>query len=180
MADDADPMAAEFGTVAELDRRDRRAGRGLGYAIPAACRGQRAARPRLTGCWRGLTRPPGRCWPTPGPGLGGPDAYAAARTGSQAAAARARARRRPGAAASLFGLPVITADATALPLADDRADAAWSLGVLCTLPSRDAQLAMLRELRRVVRPGGRSASWCTSPPGCRWRTRPMATTSRPR
>ena len=42
-----------------------------------------------------------------------------------------------------------------MPLADGRADVAWSLGVLCTLPGRDAQLAMLRELRRIVRPGGR-------------------------
>ena len=52
-------------------------------------------------------------------------------------------------------MPVIQADVTAVPLADGCAEAAWSLGVLCTLPSRDAQLAMLRELRRIVRPGGR-------------------------
>jgi SAM-dependent methyltransferase len=51
-------------------------------------------------------------------------------------------------------MPVIRADATALPLADGQFGAAWSLGVLCTLPTRDAQLAMLRELARVVRPGG--------------------------
>jgi hypothetical protein len=32
---------------------------------------------------------------------------------------------------------------------------AWCLGVLCTMSGPDAQLALLRELRRVVRPGGR-------------------------
>ena len=32
---------------------------------------------------------------------------------------------------------------------------AWCLGVLCTTSGPAAQLAVLRELRRVVRPGGR-------------------------
>jgi SAM-dependent methyltransferase len=59
------------------------------------------------------------------------------------------------AAARLFGAPVIQADATALPFADGAVGLAWSLGVLCTAPGRDAQLAMLLQMRRVVRPGGR-------------------------
>ena len=46
-------------------------------------------------------------------------------------------------------------DATALPFGDAAADVAWCLGVLCTAAGPDAQLAMLRELRRIVRPAGR-------------------------
>jgi Methyltransferase domain len=51
---------------------------------------------------------------------------------------------------------VVQADATALPFATGSADKAWCLGVLCTASGPDAQLAMLRELRRVVRPSRRS------------------------
>ena len=152
MPDDADPMDDEFGTVAEWTA-EVAAQLGPDYAIPAACRG--SGQPTaLDWLLAGLEPAPGALLVDVGAGLGGPDAFAAAEAGirplllePEQAACRAAAR--------LFGLPVIRADATALPLPDDRADAAWSLGVLCTLPSRDAQLAMLRELRRIVRPGGR-------------------------
>jgi SAM-dependent methyltransferase len=56
------------------------------------------------------------------------------------------------AAAALFGLPVVQAGGAALPIADGAVDAAWSLGVLCTMQD---QLGLLTELRRVVRPPGR-------------------------
>ena len=36
-----------------------------------------------------------------------------------------------------------------------RVDLAWCLGVLCTASGPDAQLAMLRELRRIAHPAGR-------------------------
>jgi SAM-dependent methyltransferase len=152
MPDDADPMDDEFGTVAEWTA-EVAALLGPDYAIPAACRG--SGQPTaLDWLLAGLEPAPGALLVDVGAGLGGPDAFAAAEAGvrplllePEQAACRAAAR--------LFGLPVIRADATALPLPDGRADAAWSLGVLCTLPSRDAQLAMLRELRRVVRPEGR-------------------------
>ena len=49
----------------------------------------------------------------------------------------------------------MTGDATALPFADASVGLAWCLGVLCTAPGYGAQLTMLRELHRVVRPGGR-------------------------
>ena len=152
MPGDVDPMEAEFGTVAEWTA-EVASQLGRDYAIPAACRGsgQPAA---LDWLLTELDPAPGAWLVDVGAGLGGPDAFAAAEAGirplllePEHAACQASAR--------LFGLPVIQADATALPLADGRADVAWSLGVLCTLPGRDAQLAMLRELRRIVRPGGR-------------------------
>jgi SAM-dependent methyltransferase len=151
MPGDADPMEAEFGTVAEWTA-EVASQLGPDHAIPAACRGsgQPAA---LDWLLAGLDLAPGALLVDVGAGLGGPDAFAAAKAGlrplllePEHAACRAAAR--------LFSLPVIRSDATALPLADGRADVAWSLGVLCTLPGRDAQLAMLRELRRIVRPGG--------------------------
>jgi SAM-dependent methyltransferase len=52
----------------------------------------------------------------------------------------------------LFDHPVVRADASALPVGDESFDGAWALGVLCTT---DAQLELLRELRRVTRPPGR-------------------------
>ena len=55
------------------------------------------------------------------------------------------------AAERLFGLAATVAAAGALPVADHSYDAAWALGVLCTL---DDQPGALRELVRVVRSGG--------------------------
>ncbi len=147
-----DSMAAEFGTVAEWTA-EVAARLGPDYAIPAACRGsgQPAA---LDWLLMGLDPAPAAILADIGAGLGGPAAYAASRAAVRPLLIEAE-HAACRAAAGLFGLPVIAADATALPLADGRADVGWSLGVLCTLPSREAQLAMLRELRRIVRPGGR-------------------------
>ena len=110
--------------------------------------------PPWTGCWPACGPGPATCWRTSGGGLGGPAAYAADRTGVRPVLVEPEPDACR-AAARLFDAVVIQADATALPFADGAVGLAWSLGVLCTAPSRDAQLAMLREMRRVVRPGGR-------------------------
>lgn len=147
-----DAMAAEFGTVAEWTAR--MIGQlGQDYAVPAACRGsgQPAA---LDWLLAGLDPVPGALLVDVGAGLGGPAAYAAARAGLRTLLVEPE-HDACRAAVRLFDVPVVEASATALSLGAGHADVAWSLGVLCTLPGRAAQLAMLRELRRIVRHGGR-------------------------
>jgi ubiquinone/menaquinone biosynthesis C-methylase UbiE len=150
--DISDPMEAEFDTVAEWTARVA-IGLGPEYYIPAACRG--SGQPTVLDWLLNRLGPrPGEVMIDVGAGLGGPSAYAARRTGVQPVliepepdACRAAAR--------LFGAPIIQADATALPFDDATADLAWCLGVLCTAPGTAAQQAMLSQLRRVTRPGGR-------------------------
>lgn len=55
------------------------------------------------------------------------------------------------AASQLFHHPVAVANGSTLPFQDHTFDAAWSLGVLCTVTDKAAHLA---ELARVVAPGG--------------------------
>jgi len=150
--DASDPMEAEFDTVAEWTAQVA-ADLGPEYFVPAACRG--SGQPvALDWLLTGLRAGPGDLLLDVGAGIGGPAAYAVDRTGvrpilvePEPDACRAAAR--------LFGAPVIQADATALPFVDGAVGLAWSLGVLCTAPGREAQLAMLLQMRRVVRPGGR-------------------------
>jgi SAM-dependent methyltransferase len=148
-----DPMEAEFDTVAEWTAE---VAEHLGpqYRIPAGCRG--SGRPSaLDWLLDGLEPRPGDLLIDIGAGLGGPAAYAAERTGVRPVLAEPE----PGAcraAARLFGVSVVQADATALPFADGAASHAWCLGVLCTMSGPEAQLALLRELRRVLRPSGRA------------------------
>jgi len=145
-------MEAEFNTVAEWTALVA-ADLGPECYIPAACRGsgQPAA---LDWLLERLGPRPGEMMIDVGAGSGGPAAYAARRTGVQPVLAEPE----PGAcraAARLFEAPVVQADAIALPFGDGTADLAWCLGVLCTAPGSAAQRAMLGQLRRVVRPGGR-------------------------
>jgi ubiquinone/menaquinone biosynthesis C-methylase UbiE len=150
--DISDPMEAEFDTVAEWTARVA-TGLGPEYCIPAACRGsgQPAA---LDWLLERLGPRPGEVMIDVGAGLGGPAAYAARQTGVQPVLAEPEPDACR-AAARLFGAPVVQADATALPFGDATADLAWCLGVLCTAPGTAAQRAMLSQLRRITRPGGR-------------------------
>jgi SAM-dependent methyltransferase len=147
------PMDAEFDTVAEWTAEVAES-LGPEYRIPAACRG--SGRPsELDWLLAGLDPRPGDLMIDIGAGLGGPSAYAAERTGVRPVLVEPEPDACR-AAARLFGAPVVRADATALPFADGTAGHAWCLGVLCTAGGPDAQLAMLSELRRVLRPAGRA------------------------
>ena len=150
--DPSDPMEAEFDTVAEWTAQVA-ADLGPEYFVPAACRG--SGQPvALDWLLTGLRAGPGDLLLDVGAGIGGPAAYAVDRTGVRAVLVEPEPDACR-AAARLFGAPVIQADATALPFGDGAVGLAWSLGVLCTAPGREAQLAMLLQMRRVVRPGGR-------------------------
>jgi SAM-dependent methyltransferase len=146
-------MDAEFGTVAEWTA-EVAVSLGWEYRIPGACRG--SGRPsELDWLLEFLDPRPGDLMIDIGAGLGGPSAYAASRT----AVRPVLVEPEPDAcraAVRLFGAPVVQADATELPFADGTAGHAWCLGVLCTAGGPDAQLAMLRELHRVLRTSGRA------------------------
>jgi len=147
-----DPMEAEFDTVAEWTA-EIAADLGPEYFVPAACRG--SGQPvALDWLLAGLRADPGDLLLDVGAGIGGPAAYAVGLAGVRPVLVEPEPDAC-GAAARLFGATVIQADATALPFADGAVGLAWSLGVLCTAPGREAQLAMLLQMRRVVRPGGR-------------------------
>jgi SAM-dependent methyltransferase len=145
-------MKDEFDTVAEWTAQVA-ADLGPEYFIPAGCRGsgQPAALDWLLGGMRPLA---GELLIDVGAGVGGPAAYAVEHSGVRPVLVEPE----PGAcraAARLFGASVVQADARKLPFADAVAPVVWSLGVLCTLDGPASQLALLREMRRVTRPGGR-------------------------
>jgi SAM-dependent methyltransferase len=145
-------MDAEFDTVAGWTARVA-LDLGPDYRIPAACRGsgQPAA---LDWLLAGLAPAPGDALIDVGAGLGGPAAYAAA----QASVRPVLLEPEPDAcraARRLFGFPAFQGDAAQLPFADGLVAVAWCLGVLCTMSGPAAQQAVLGELCRVVRPGGR-------------------------
>jgi SAM-dependent methyltransferase len=144
-----DPAAAEFGTLAEWTAQVA-TDLGQNYRVPAGCRGS-GSPAVLDWLVDTLEVRAGETLLDCGAGVGGPAAYAAAHRGVrpllvEPQAGGCRASR------ALFGFPAVRADASALPIADEAVDAAWALGVLCTT---QAQLELLTELRRVVRPPGR-------------------------
>ena len=144
----ADPMVDEFDSVASWTA-DAVETLGEEHALPAACRGS-GSPAALDWLGRALGLGEGSRLLDSGAGVGGPSEYAARSWGARPTLAEpmegaCRASR------TLFGRPVVVADGAALPFGDGSFDAAWSLGVLCTLEDKRAYLA---ELTRVVAPGG--------------------------
>jgi SAM-dependent methyltransferase len=144
-----DAMKAEFDTVAEWTAQVA-AELGPDYHLPAGCRGS-GSPAALDWLIERMELAPNATLLDSGAGVGGPAAYAA-RTGAVRPVLVEPETGACRAARKLFGFPVVCALGSALPITDASVDAAWSLGVLCTTPD---QLALLTELRRVVRPGGR-------------------------
>jgi SAM-dependent methyltransferase len=144
---DSEALADEFDTMAKWTA-DAVLELGLDHAIPAACRGSGspaalewlAGQLRLSAGMRLLDS---------GAGVGGPAELAARRFQVAPVLAEPMVQACQ-ASARLFGRPVVAAAGQQLPFAAGVFDAAWSLGVLCTV---EEQLELLSELRRVVRPG---------------------------
>ena len=146
---ESEAMEAEFGTVAAWTEQAVRA-LGPEYAVPAGCRGS-GSEAALRWLADGLELDPATRFLDDGAGVGGPSGWLAADRGVRAVCAEpmADAVRASG---RLFGLPGVVAAAQALPFADGAFDAAWCLGVLCTIGDKAAALG---ELHRVLGDGGR-------------------------
>ena len=144
----SEEMKAEFDTVAAWTA-DVALDLGPEHHLPAGCRGS-GSPGALRWLLQRLAVTRDDVMLDCGAGVGGPGAFAAAEVGvrpvlSEPEAGACRAALR------LFDLPVVQA-ASQLPFASASFDVVWSLGVLCTVPD---QPELLRELRRVLRPGGR-------------------------
>jgi SAM-dependent methyltransferase len=142
-------MDAEFDTVASWTA-DVALALGDDHQLPAGCRGS-GTPAALDWLLDNLVLQRNDTVLDCGAGVGGPAAYLSQGSGARPvlldpAAGACRAAQR------LFGLPVVQADAGALPFGSARFDAVWCLGVLCTT---DQQAAILTEARRVLRPSGR-------------------------
>ncbi|MEJ7834413.1 MAG: methyltransferase domain-containing protein [Nocardioides sp.] len=147
MTDDA--MVAEFDDVAAWTA-EAVAELGADHALPAACRGS-GSPAALVWLMDGLELRYGTRLLDSGAGVGGPAELAARQRG----VAPTLVEPMEGAcraAVQLFGRPVVVADGAALPFPTGAFDAAWSLGVLCTVQDKERHLA---EIARVVQPGGR-------------------------
>ena len=141
------PMEDEFST---LPRWTADAVESLGpdHAVPAACRGSGTPEALRWLC-RTMGLRAGLRLLDSGAGEGGPAELAARELDvlptlvDPMLGACSAARR-------MFHRPTLVADGGRLPFGDGTFDAAWSIGVLCTVPDK---ARVLDELRRVVRPG---------------------------
>lgn len=116
------------------------------YAVPAACRGSGTPEALRWLC-RAMGLRPGLRLLDSGAGEGGPAELAA----REFDVSPTLVDPMPGAcvaARRMFHRPTVVADGGHLPFQDGAFDAAWSLGVLCTVPDKGL---VLRELRRTVR-----------------------------
>jgi SAM-dependent methyltransferase len=146
---ESEAMEAEFGTLAAWTEQAVGA-LGPEYAVPAGCKGS-GSEAALRWLADGLELRGDSRVLDDGAGVGGPAGWLAAERGVSPVCAEpmpdaVRAAHR------LFGLPGVVAAAQALPFADASFDAAWCLGVLCTLSDKAAALG---ELRRVLADDGR-------------------------
>ena len=143
-----EPMVDEFDTVAWWTAQ---AVRELGdaHALPAACRGS-GSPAALDWLSTSMGLGEGLRLLDSGAGVGGPAEHAARTYGVRPVLAEPM-EGACRAARSLFDHPVVVSDGSSLPFAEATFDAAWSLGVLCTIEDKRAYLA---QLRRVVVPGG--------------------------
>lgn len=143
-----EPQTEEFDTVATWTA-DAVEALGEDHALPAACRGSGSpAAIRWLADRMGLE--PGARLLDSGAGVGGParlvqESHGAEPTLVDPMEGACRAAER------LFGLRTLVGDGASLPVGSSEYDAGWSLGVLCTVEDKAAQVA---ELRRAVVDGG--------------------------
>lgn len=150
MTDDAaDALADEFDTAAGWTA-DAIGELGPDHAVPAASRGS-GSPAALAWLAESLDLRRDVRLLDSGAGIGGPAAWAVDRYGVRSVCAEPMPRA-VAACRRLFGLPAVVATSQRLPFGPGTFDASWSLGVLSTT---EAKGAMLAELRRVLRPGGR-------------------------
>lgn len=152
VADDRLRLRAEFGWHAERVVEASVALR-LADPVPAACRG--SGHPELLGQLAdAIGARPGLRVLDAGCGLGGPMAWLARERGCAVIGVDLLEPAVRGARRLFPECQVVAACLTRLPFAAGSFEAAWTIGTLSTM--RKPNLAT-RELRRVLRPGGRLA-----------------------
>ncbi|MCW0213902.1 MAG: class I SAM-dependent methyltransferase [Pseudonocardia sp.] len=146
--DEGSAMEAEFDVVARWTR-EAVAELGPEHGIPAACRGS-ASPAALDWLARACGLRAGTRLVDVGGGMGGPAAYAARHVGARPLVVEPMPDAARTATAML-GCTAVVGSGDRVPVRAGRADAAWCLGVLCTVEDKAALLA---ELRRVLPAGG--------------------------